>query len=247
MGELKEKMGGSGRVGLSADALKWIAMITMFIDHLAHTSLNPYGPHYVEIYTAMRTIGRIAFPLYCFLLVEGFMHTGNYRRYVLRIGLFTLLSEIPFDLAMNGAVIFWNYQSVMVTLLIGLVGLGAYRWCVCNRYPIYGIMVVLASVATGMLTKCDYGAEGVLLIFLFYLLQHQPVVRAVCVAVWCVMMGGLEVWGVLALLPIMLYNGQKGRGKSGFKWFGYAFYPAHLAFLWGINRVAGVLADMFLS
>ena len=79
MGELKEKMGGSGRVGLSADALKWIAMITMFIDHLAHTSLNPYGPHYVEIYTAMRTIGRIAFPLYCFLLVEGFMHTGNYR------------------------------------------------------------------------------------------------------------------------------------------------------------------------
>ena len=144
MGELKEKTGGLRSVGLSGDALKWIAMVTMFIDHLAHTSLNPYGPHYVEIYTAMRTIGRVAFPIYCFLLVEGFMHTGNYRRYVLRIGLFALLSEIPFDLAMNGAAIFWNYQSVMVTLLIGLVGLGAYRWCVCSRYPIYGIMVVLA-------------------------------------------------------------------------------------------------------
>jgi len=67
------------------------------------------------------------------------------------------------------------------------------------------------------------------------------------VAVWCVMMGGLEVWGVLALLPIMLYNGKKGRGNAGFKWFGYAFYPAHLALLWGMNRVAGVLAGVFLS
>ena len=235
------------RVGLSADALKWIAMVTMFIDHLAYTGLNPFGPHYAEIYTTMRTVGRIAFPIYCFLLVEGFMHTGNYQKYLLRIGLFALISEIPFDLAMNGALLYWNYQSVMVTLFIGLVGLGAYRWCVCRQYPIYGIMVMIAAVALGMLTKCDYGAEGVLLIFIFYLLQYQPVVRAVCVAIWCVMMGGLEVWGVLALFPIMLYNGQKGRTASGFKWFGYVFYPAHLLLFVVLNDVAGVLADIFLS
>ncbi len=247
MGVIKGNLSNKGFNGLNADALKWIAIVTMFIDHLALTSLNPYGPNEGVLYDTMRTIGRIAFPLYCFLLVEGFKHTGNYRRYVFRVGLFALISEIPFDMAIYGRLFFWEYQSVMVTLLIGLVGLGAYRWCVYSRYPIYGIMVVIAAVLTGWLTNCDYGAEGVLLIFIFYLLQHQPVIRAVCVAVWCVMMGGLEVWGVLALLPIMLYNGQKGGGRKGFKWFGYAFYPAHLFLLWMLNRVAGVLADVFLS
>ncbi len=247
MSETNRNLTNKGFTGLSGDALKWIAIVTMFIDHLACTSLNPYGPHYELLYSTMRTIGRIAFPLYCFLLVEGFMHTGNYRRYVLRVGLFALISEIPFDLAMYGTVFFPEYQSVMVTLLIGLIGLGAYRWCVCNRYPIYGIMVILAAVVAGMLTKCDYGAEGVLLIFIFYLLQYQPVARAVIFAFWCVMMGGLEMWGVLAILPIMLYNGEKGGGKRGFRWFAYAFYPAHLFLFWVMNRVAGVMADIFLS
>ncbi|MBQ6875773.1 MAG: hypothetical protein IJN46_06025, partial [Lachnospiraceae bacterium] len=121
MGALKEKTGSSKISGLSADALKWIAMVTMFIDHLAYTSLNPYGPHYVEMYTVMRTIGRIAFPLYCFLLVEGFMHTGNYRRYVLRIGLFALLSEIPFDLALMDSVLEFRSNNVFFTLLAGLL------------------------------------------------------------------------------------------------------------------------------
>ena len=238
----------TGRVtGLSGNALKWIAIVTMLIDHLAYTTLNPFGPNYVTIYTTMRTIGRIAFPIYCFLLVEGFMHTANYKKYVLRMAVFALFSEIPFDLALHGTVINLNYQSVMVTLLIGLLGLGAYRWCVNRRYPIYGIMVVIAAILTGWLTNCDYGAEGVLLIFIFYLLQHEKIARVVALAVWCLMMGGLEVWGVLAVLPIALYNGQKGSGGRGFRWFGYAFYPVHLFGLWALNRLAGVLADIFLS
>lgn len=232
---------------MSGDALKWIAIVTMFIDHLACTSLNHYGPNYDILYTVMRAIGRLAFPIYCFLLVEGVMHTGNYKKYVARVAVFTLVSEIPFDLARYGTLVYPGYQSVMVTLLIGLLGLGAYRWCVNHRYPIYGILVVIAAILAGWLTKCDYGAEGVLLIFIFYLLQHEKIARAVILAIWCMMMGGLEMWGVFAVVPISLYNGQKGNGKRGFKWFGYAFYPVHLFALWAVNRFAGVLADIFLS
>lgn len=247
MSETKNKVTAGKFPGLSGDALKWIAIVTMLIDHIGLTMLNPYGPDNGVLYTVMRSIGRLAFPLYCFLLVEGFMHTGNYRRYVIRMAVFALISEIPFNLMLSGSVWYPGYQSVMVTLLIGLIGLGAYRWCVNHRYPIYGIMVVISAVVTGWLTQCDYGAEGVLLIFIFYVLQYQPVARAIALGIWCVMMGGLEVWGVVAIIPIMLYNGKRGNSGKWFQYFGYAFYPAHLALLWGLNRVAGVLADVFLS
>lgn len=238
----------AGKVpGLSGDALKWIAIVTMLIDHVAYASLNPYGPHYALLYNLMRGIGRLAFPLYCFLLVEGFMHTGNYKKYVLRIGLFALISEIPFDLVLCGNVFDLGYQSVMVTLFIGLIGLGAYRWCVNRQYPIYGMMVVIAAVLMGWLTRCDYGAEGVLLVFIFYLFQYQPVARAVALGIWCVMMGGLEIWGVFAIVPIILYNGKRGNTGKWFQYFGYAFYPVHLFLIWLLNQVAGVLANIFLS
>lgn len=233
--------------GFSGDTLKWIAMVTMLIDHLAITGLNPYGPNYEIIYLVMRGIGRLAFPLYCFLLVEGFNHTKNYRKYVIRMAVFALVSEIPFDVTMFGSLFYWEYQSVMVTLLIGLLGLGAYRWCVNRRYPIYAIMVLIAAVVTGWLTNCDYGAEGVLLIFAFYLLQHEKVTRAVVLAIWCVLMGGLEIYGAFAVIPIALYNGKRGNSGKWFQYFGYAFYPAHLTLLWLLDKAATVLANIFLS
>lgn len=247
MGETESKVTTGKFPGLSGDALKWIAMITMFIDHVGMTSLNPYSQHYAFLYTLMRGIGRLAFPLFCFLLVEGFNHTTNYRRYVIRMAVFALIAEIPFNLVLAGSVWYPAYQSVMVTLLIGLLGLGAYRWCVNRRYPVYGMMVAVSAVICGWLTNCDYGAEGVLLIFLFYLLQHEPVWRAVSLAIWCVMMGGLEIYGAAAVLPIALYNGTRGKSGKWFQWFGYVFYPGHLLLILLLNKVAGVLAGIFLS
>lgn len=214
--------------GLSGDVLKVIAMITMLIDHFAHVFIDPYS----DLYLMLRGIGRLAFPLYCFLLVEGFLHTKNYNRYLLRMGLFALIAEVPFDLALYGVAFYWGYQSVMVTLLIGLIGLGAYRWCVNRQMPIYGILVAVAAIIAGWLTQCDYGAEGVLLIFIFYLFSYSPVRRAVALGVWAVMFGGLEVWGACAVLPITLYSGKRGNSGKWFKWFGYAFYPLHLFLLW---------------
>ena len=214
--------------GLSGDALKGIALVTMFIDHFAYVFVSPY----TDLYMILRGIGRLAFPLYCFLLVEGFHHTKNYNRYVLRMAIFALITEIPFDLAFYGVPIYWGYQSVMVTLLLGLLGLGAYRWCVNRQLPIYALLAGVAAVVAGWLTQCDYGAEGVLLIFLFYLFSYSPMRRAVALGVWAVCFGGLEIWAVCAVLPIALYNGKRGNCGTWFKWFHYGFYPAHLFLLW---------------
>jgi hypothetical protein len=130
--------------GISGSTLKLIAIFTMLIDHTAATILDNYlikkGLYEIDwnnydtsqaffskygfIYNLdsfMRSVGRIAFPIFCFLLVEGMIHTRNKLKYTLRLALFAILSEIPFDLAFTGELFFWNYQSIYFTLLIGLL------------------------------------------------------------------------------------------------------------------------------
>ena len=162
-----------GRLGLSAQALKWIAMISMLIDHVG-IYLGRCNVDW-EIWKWFRIIGRIAFPLYCFLLVEGFFHTGDIKKYLIRIGAFALISEIPFDLFLCGTWFCPGYQNVGVTLFIGLLLLYLYNRFVGNVQPIYAIMALISMMCLGYLTGCDYGAEGVLLIFLFYFFRFRPV------------------------------------------------------------------------
>ena len=231
MAETKTGLTTGRFTGLSSDALKGIAMVTMLVDHFAYLFVAPYE----NLYLILRGIGRLAFPLYCFLLVVGFLHTRDYRRYLIRVAFFALISEVPFDLILSGAPVDWGYQSVMVTLFIGLAGLGAYRWCVNRQLPIYGILVVVASILIGWLTQCDYGAEGILLIFILYLFSFAPMERAIGLGIWAVCFGGLEVWAACAVIPISLYNGQRGNRKRWFKWAGYIFYPVHLLLLWLIS------------
>lgn len=130
--------------GISGSTLKLIAIITMLIDHTAATILDNYlikkGMYDIDwsnydasqkffseygflynLDSLMRCVGRIAFPIFCFLLVEGMVHTRNKLKYSLRLGFFAIISEVPFDLALTGEVFFWNYQSVYFTLLIGLL------------------------------------------------------------------------------------------------------------------------------
>ena len=132
---------GSPRAFLSGEMLKWLAIVTMLIDHIGACLieggiLNLRDPanavlinvsetsrHWYMIDLALRLVGRISFPLFCFLLVEGFIHTRNIRRYLLRIGIFAILAEVPFDLAVGGRVFEPAYQNVMWTLLLSLCAL----------------------------------------------------------------------------------------------------------------------------
>ena len=94
--------------GLTSSDLKWIAIISMLVDHFAVAIYANMADYQFDIYRVMRGIGRIAFPIYCFLLVEGFCHTHDVKRYISRCFLFAVISEVPFDLAPHGA---WVYPE----------------------------------------------------------------------------------------------------------------------------------------
>ena len=111
--------------GISGYWLKVIAVVSMLIDHTSAVILEQI-PGLENPAFLMRIIGRLAFPIYCFLLVEGFMHTRDREKYALRLGCFAAVSEIPFDLAFNGKVLEVGYQNVFFTLLLGLLTMMAY-------------------------------------------------------------------------------------------------------------------------
>lgn len=217
--------------GLSGSSLKWLAIGTMLIDHIGAFILEPLtGPSSSQIFLTLalitRLIGRIAFPIFTFLLVEGFIHTNHLKKYVLQLGLFAILSEIPFDLAHSSVMFDFSYQNVFFTLLIGLVVITIFdhlknhaytRWLV----PIFGM--VLATFL-----QTDYAAIGILIIFVFYYYHDQKLERNILNGILFL----LQATAVLALIPIQLYNGQRGKQN---KYFFYFFYPVHLLLLFFIR------------
>lgn len=178
---------------LSGSTLKWIAIVTMFVDHLgatlawslyeqehmAYIQANGYdllggqsqmSPWY-SVYVLMRTVGRIAFPIFCFLLVEGFCHTWSRGKYALRLGVFCLIAEIPFDLAFNepaNGFLELRSQNVFFTLLMGFLALWLWS-ALANRLPRWmeypAAVIALAPCCLGAeWLATDYGGFGVLLI-----------------------------------------------------------------------------------
>lgn len=234
--------------GLTGSTLKWIAMITMLIDHVAATILvrhmlsNGVTMEVYTVYELMRNIGRVAFPIYCFLLVEGFLYTKNVYRYITRMFLFVLLAELPFDMAFAGEFPYLNYQSVMLTLLIGLLTMLVCRkweekWPDNELLQLIGILVCTAAgMALAYVLKTDYAHKGVLSIMAFYCFRKEKSVKLMAGAVsFC-----WEPWALLAFPLLWLYNGQRGMKM---KYFFYAFYPAHLLLLY---LVAVILGNQFI-
>ena len=216
----------------SGSALKLIAMTSMLIDHFAFSfkgeidflslSLFSIRGYEFTIYYIMRAIGRLAFPLYCFLLVEGFLHTSDKKRYGCNLFVFALLSEIPWNLIHSGG-IFYSSQNVFFTLLFGFFALYATeRVLGGNRRYFFAL---LAVVALSYVFRADYGYRGVLVIIAMYLLHSHSALRAIS----CIVIFRLKVAVALAFIPIGLYNGQRGfiKGKWA-KYAFYAFYPLHL-------------------
>lgn len=234
------------RPGLSGTALKSIALLTMLIDHIGAFVVwrMLFLPQYdrelwSQIYWILRKIGRIAFPIFCFLLVEGFLHTRDRKKYMGRLLLFAIISEIPFDLAQTGNWYSSLYQNVYWELVLGLTAIWLIR--VMEEKPIHHALQVvwkLLILTTGMLIgevfNLDYGLYGIFSIVLLYLTRKNRVNQAFAGAVsFC-----WEIPAPLAFLPIAFYNGKRGRG---IKYFFYAFYPAHLLILYIIARAIGCL------
>lgn len=248
--------------GISGSTLKLIAVITMIIDHTAagilgrYLSISGFGSldasnmdginqwmlqngQLFQIYYAMRLIGRIAFPIYCFLLVEGFEHTRNQVKYAARLLLFAVVSELPFDLLFNGKVLEFGYQNVFFTLFLGLLAMMGMRWIEehVSGSPLAGSLLALVAAAAGMaaahFAKTDYAATGVLCIVVIYLFRKKKVWQIVagCVVfLW-------ELTAPLAFIPIGFYNGRRG---WNLKYFFYLIYPVHLLLLYLICMGLGI-------
>lgn len=179
----------------------------------------------------LRCLGRIAFPIFCFLIVEGFFHTRDVRRYMGRLGVFALISEIPYDLAFRGVPLEYAHQNVFFTLLIGI---GMMVLLERNReWPVKAVILLLA-MWLAVLIRSDYNFRGVLLIFVFYIFHESRWLAVTAGGFWNFLYQGvIQKYGVLSVLPLALYNGERGRKM---KYFFYIFYPAHLLLLYGISR-----------
>jgi len=224
--------------GLSQEMLKLIACVTMLIDHT--------GAVLFPQYLSLRIIGRIAFPIYCFLLSEGVFYTKSPRKYGLRLGVGAFLSELPFDLALFGCITL-QYQSVMITLLLGFV-MG-----ICMKRvskPHWQVLLIIPFAIIAQWLNTDYGGWGIALIALFVLSRNMPqrlLVQTVGMAAICYLMdsfvmsiGGLrvpiEVFALAAMVPIALYSGEKQSKSKTLQWAFYLFYPVHLTVLYLIWR-----------
>ena len=232
---------------LTAAVLHIIAMTLMLMDHLWATLLPARE--------WLTCAGRVAFPIFAFMAVEGYFHTRSFKKYILRMLLFAVLSEIPFDLMYGGTWFYPVHQNVLWTFLLGLLGVWLMEqvrkkgktW----MYLLVCVLVMPAGLVLGTLCMVDYYGVGVLTVFVFYFLHGRKW--------WCFLgqlvalywlnvelLGGLiypvQLFGMefelcqqglalLALIPIWLYCGRQGYHSKPFQYLCYAFYPVHMLLL----------------
>ena len=219
------------QIDISAAVLHVIAMTLMLMDHL-----------WATLFPAQEWLtcaGRLAFPIFAFMTVEGYFYTHNLKKYISRLFLFALLSEIPFDLMYGGTWFYPVHQNVIWTFLIGLLGIYLMektrkiqkKWV----YLPIAIIVVVVGMMLGTICMVDYYGAGVLTgqFLTLYWINIE-------------LLGGLmypvQLFGVkfefcqqglalLALIPIWLYRGRQGYHSKLFQYSCYAFYPVHMLVL----------------
>ena len=246
-------MGEKAKFEITGNGLKLIAIITMIIDHADYGLYHTYGLANNclnwELYRFFRILGRMAFPIYCFLLVEGFFHTHDRKKYGIRLLLLALISELPFDWALYGSLFYWKKTNVVFTLLIGFILI----WVLeeSKKDKLFGIdnlvlkklvvlLIYLAGCAAAYFASVDYNMVGVCTIVLMYCfhgedLKKRMLAFASGVAILALGCGGIEAAAFLMLIPIALYNGKRGSSSKLLRYSFNYFYPIHLLII-GIVR-----------
>ena len=211
-------------IHLSGSSLKVIAMVTMVIDHTACYFISSGWE-----YECMRGIGRIAFPIFAFLIAEGYRHTRRKWDYGRNLLIFAFISEIPWMLLHTD-----GSHNVLFTLLAGLC-------CIAipdklKNHKILPLLVVLVIALATSVLNTDYGIQGVALVLIFYLFKDKPLLQLLFALL---LFYDFYPLGILASLGmISLYNGERGFIKGAYsKFIFYAFYPCHLMAIWALLLV----------
>ncbi len=220
--------------------LKIIAIITMVCDHLGDALFSVVSP--------LNFIGRMAFPIFAFQISEGYIHTKNIKRYLLRIFVFAIISQIPFYLFIHK---FFGKSglNIFFTLFLGLISILLYdkiKKKVKSKNKIINVLAILPAIILsiiGQLLDVDYGWWGVILIFVFFVFKDNKIKTVIAFLILCIIKYSIEIilngfsylyiqlmlWTMLPIALIVLYNGEQGRK---IKYLSYAFYPIHLLLLY---------------
>lgn len=219
---------------LSGSTLKIIAIISMLIDHTAAVLVSPYD--FSMLYIIMRLIGRLAFPIFCFLLVEGMYYTSNAKKYLFQLGLFAIISEIPFDLAFYHKIYDSSYQNVFFTLFLGALLIYIIEQLDKKKISYICIkwLCILFICYIAFFLQTDYGYKGIILILCYYFCRYTSYIKLIIVGMAIFLLYGfdLEIAAIFSALPIACYNGKRG---LKLKYFFYIFYPLHLIILFLIK------------
>ena len=235
------------RFEITSASLHIMAMAFMLCDHLWGTIVP--GNDWLTC------IGRISFPIFAFMIVEGYFHTSNLKKYAGRLFVFALISEIPFNLALGSRIFYPIHQNVLWSFLISL---GLIHWNEKAKKSgklwkslVVGTASVILGYLGGILTMVDFYHAGVLTVLAFYFFRGRKWYNYLgqFVTLWYInieMLGGysymIDIMGktyflvrqsfaMLALVPIWLYSGRRGYHSKAFQYFCYWFYPVHLLVL----------------
>ena len=220
--------------------LKYIAFLSMLIDHVNKALMYPLLTEngflrYVS--DVFDILGRVAFPIFMFFLVEGFFKTGNRFKYLLNLIIFGIISEIPFDLFQSAVFFQPNSNNVMFTLVLALVMI----WVIDELkvpksyiippvlwFPV-SIIIVITVCLLSMIWGLDYEYHGILIAYFFYIFRNNPILSIIG--------GYLSIikipWALLGFGLTLTYNGERGKQN---KILNYLFYPVHLLIL-GLLRL----------
>ena len=229
----KKDMSVSDTLSLNAFQIKCLACLFMLIDHIGILLITPANPAYVYF----RLAGRLALPLFAYMLANGYRHTGSVGKYLLRLAVFAVIIQAVYYLALGGKDI-----NIFATLALGLLSIIA--WDKLNQgrdWSVGGVLAVAAAAAAAQQLHMDYGVYGVLLIFSCHVLYDRLALLAL---VWTALalgahqlhwVGQNQIFAACALLLIALYNDQPGPRGFWAKWGFYLFYCLHLPLLYGIS------------
>ena len=217
---------------LDGTTLKLIAMVCMTIGHV--------GDNFFPEHVWTQAVGRIAMPVFAFCVAEGFAHTHDRMKYLRRMGLFALASEVPFDLVTAGKMLEFSHQNIMFTFFWAILGLILFEKVTASGTKAAaagGAALLIVFAVMSLILGTDYNILGVGIVFIYYLLRGKaPVLNNAAAAAWHVLLRnkGIYWFGLLGFIPVLCYNGKRGRGL---KWLFYVFYPGHLLLIWAVKML----------